>query len=97
MAVNRDPILKRCRALDLSPAVLGYDKKSNRNPNGNKRKKESEYASITTTNSLPRKRVSPVRTSSSSLSPDLTTLFSEWAWLAPDVRLVSWFLTVISV
>ena len=45
MAVNRDPILKRCRALDLSPAVLGYDKKSNRNPNGNKRKKESEYAS----------------------------------------------------
>ena len=45
MAVNRDPILKRCRALDLSPAVLGYDKNSNRNPNGNKRKKESEYAS----------------------------------------------------
>lgn len=44
MAVNRDPILKRCRALDLSPAVLGYDKKSNRNPNGNRRKKESEYA-----------------------------------------------------
>ena len=45
MAVNRDPILKRCRALDLSTAVLGYDKKSTRNPNGNKRKKESEYAS----------------------------------------------------
>ena len=45
MAVNRDPILKRCRALDLSPAVLGYDKKSNRNPGGNRRKKESEYGS----------------------------------------------------
>ena len=45
MAVNRDPILKRCRALDLIPAVLGYDKKSNRHPNGNKSKKESEYAS----------------------------------------------------
>ena len=43
MAVNRDPILKKCRALDLSPAVLGYDKKSRRNPGGNRRKKESEY------------------------------------------------------
>ena len=43
MAVNRDPILKKCRALDLSPAVLGYDKKSKRNPGGNRRKKESEY------------------------------------------------------
>jgi len=44
MAVNRDPILKRCRALDLSPSVMGYDKKSRRNPGGNRRKKESEYA-----------------------------------------------------
>lgn len=43
MAVNRDPILKRCRALDISPAVLGYAKKSNRNPDSNKRKKVSEY------------------------------------------------------
>ena len=43
MAVNHDPILKRCRALDLSPAVLGYDKKSNRNPGAGKRKKVSEY------------------------------------------------------
>ena len=43
MAVNRDPILKKCRALDLSPAVLGYDKKSIRNPGADKRKKLSEY------------------------------------------------------
>lgn len=47
MAVNRDPILKKCRALDISPAVLGYSekKKSKRNPDGNKRKKVSEYGS----------------------------------------------------
>ena len=32
MAVNRDPILKKCRSLDISPAVLGYseNKKSKR-------------------------------------------------------------------
>ena len=30
MAVNRVPILKRCRSLGLEPAYLGYDKKSNR-------------------------------------------------------------------
>ena len=30
MAVNRTPVLKRCRALDLDPTFLGYDKKSNR-------------------------------------------------------------------
>ena len=30
MAVNRVPILKRCRALGIEPSVLGYDKKSNR-------------------------------------------------------------------
>ena len=47
MAVNRDPILKKCRALDISPAVLGYSEKtkSKRNPAGNKRKKDSEYGS----------------------------------------------------
>ena len=31
MAVNRVPVLKRCRALGLEPSYLGYDKKSNRN------------------------------------------------------------------
>lgn len=30
MAVNRVPVLKRCRSLDLDPIFLGYDKKSNR-------------------------------------------------------------------
>ena len=43
MAVNRDPILKKCRALDISPAVMGYSKSSKRKPDGNKRKKVSEY------------------------------------------------------
>ncbi len=42
MAVNREPVLKRCRALGLDPVYLGYDKKSNR---GVRRtgKKVSEY------------------------------------------------------
>ena len=30
MAVNRVPVLKRCRSLGLDPIYLGYDKKSNR-------------------------------------------------------------------
>jgi small subunit ribosomal protein S4 len=42
MAVNRVPVLKRCRALGLEPAVLGYDKKSNRQ-NQHIGKKVSEY------------------------------------------------------
>lgn len=42
MAVNRVPVLKRCRALGLEPAYLGYDKKSNRN-NARAGKKVSEY------------------------------------------------------
>ena len=29
MAINRTPVLKRCRSLDLDPTFLGYDKKSN--------------------------------------------------------------------
>ena len=37
MAVNRTPVLKRCRSLDLDPTFLGYDKKSNRTKiHGNK-------------------------------------------------------------
>ena len=43
MAVNRDPILKRCRYLGISPAVVGIDKSSKRNPNANSRRKVSEY------------------------------------------------------
>ena len=43
MAVNRGPVLKRCRALGLEPAFLGYDKKSNRNSRKTANKKVSEY------------------------------------------------------
>ncbi|MBQ7360700.1 MAG: 30S ribosomal protein S4 [Lachnospiraceae bacterium] len=42
MAVNRVPVLKRCRALGLEPMVLGYDKKSNRT-SARAGKKMSEY------------------------------------------------------
>ena len=42
MAVNRTPVLKRCRSLDLDPTFLGYDKKSNRT-NARSNKKMSEY------------------------------------------------------
>ena len=42
MAVNRTPVLKRCRSLDLEPAYLGYSKTSKRkNPRAGK--KVSEY------------------------------------------------------
>lgn len=45
MAKNRQPIAKRCRALGISPAVMGYSgKTSYRNPNGNSRRKKSEYS-----------------------------------------------------
>lgn len=45
MAKNMQPIAKRCRALGISPTVMGYSKKtSNRNPNGNSRRKKSEYS-----------------------------------------------------
>lgn len=30
MAINRVPVLKRCRSLGLEPGFLGIDKKSNR-------------------------------------------------------------------
>ena len=42
MAVNKVPVLKRCRSLGLEPSYLGYDKKSKRNlQRGNR--KVSEY------------------------------------------------------
>ena len=43
MAVNRDPILKRCRYLGISPTVVGINKESFRKPNANGRRKVSEY------------------------------------------------------
>ncbi len=42
MAVNRVPVLKRCRSLNLDPVYLGYDKKSNRS-NARANRKMSEY------------------------------------------------------
>ncbi|MBR3839402.1 MAG: 30S ribosomal protein S4 [Clostridia bacterium] len=49
MARNIQPIVKRCRALGISPAEMGYTAKSKnestkRNPGANKRGKKSEYA-----------------------------------------------------
>ncbi|MDY2848069.1 MAG: 30S ribosomal protein S4 [Oscillospiraceae bacterium] len=43
MAVNKDPILKRCRYFGISPMVMGVSKESKRNPGANNRKKVSEY------------------------------------------------------
>ncbi len=42
MAVNKVPVLKRCRSLGLEPSYLGYDKKSKRNLVRSNRK-VSEY------------------------------------------------------
>ena len=42
MAVDRTPVLKRCRSLQMSPSVLGIDKKSKRNLQRANRK-VSEY------------------------------------------------------
>ena len=48
MARNTQPIVKRCRQLGISPAVMGYTSRtkseSNRNPKGQMRRKQSEYA-----------------------------------------------------
>lgn len=44
MAKNNQPIAKRCKALGVSPAVLGYNKKNTtRNAQNKMKKKQSEY------------------------------------------------------
>ena len=43
MAINRTPVLKRCRQLGLDPAVLGYSSKKESNRQPKRRRKESEY------------------------------------------------------
>ena len=45
MAINKQPIAKKCRSFEVSPATMGYgNKKSTRNPgNANRRRKVSEY------------------------------------------------------
>ena len=42
MAKNTQPVLKRCKTLGLSPAVLGYSKTTKRQPKQSRRK-QSEY------------------------------------------------------
>jgi small subunit ribosomal protein S4 len=44
MARNKQPVLKRCRALGIDPIVLGINKKSNRGPRPNASTKLTEYA-----------------------------------------------------
>ena len=49
MAKNMQPIVKRCRTLGISPAVMGYSEKSKQNsqkrhPGAQRRAKKSEYA-----------------------------------------------------
>ena len=44
MATNKQPVLKRCKTLKISPAVMGIHKESHRNQKQNTRKKQSEYA-----------------------------------------------------
>ncbi len=43
MAVNRTPILKRCKTLGISPVVMGVNKQTKRNPKSSRRK-QSEYS-----------------------------------------------------
>ena len=45
MAINRQPVARRCKKYDISPSVLGYSKKETwRNSQNNRRKKASEYS-----------------------------------------------------
>ncbi|MGL6065149.1 MAG: 30S ribosomal protein S4 [Fusobacteriaceae bacterium] len=44
MARNRQPVLKKCRALGIDPTVLGVNKTSSRGPRANANKKPTEYA-----------------------------------------------------
>ena len=45
MATSKQPIAKKCRSFEVSPATMGYgNKKTTRNPgNANRRRKVSEY------------------------------------------------------
>ena len=44
MATNKQPVLKRCKTLKISPAVMGIHKETHRNQKQNMRRKQSEYA-----------------------------------------------------
>ena len=43
MAVDRTPVLKRCRSLGIDPIVMGISKQSKRQPQKRRRRQESEY------------------------------------------------------
>lgn len=43
MARNRQPVLKKCRALGIDPVILGVNKSSNRGIRPNANKKPTEY------------------------------------------------------
>jgi small subunit ribosomal protein S4 len=44
MAINKQPVAKKCHSFGISPTVMGYGKKNTkRNPGGNRRRKVSEY------------------------------------------------------
>ena len=75
MAVDRQPVLKRCKALGISPMVLGYSKETNRHANANNRKKVSEYG-------MQLKEKQKLKF----LNQDLTTLYSEWVWLSQEEK-----------
>ena len=44
MAIDRTPVLKRCRQLGIDPVVLGYSSKKESIRQPKRRRKESEYA-----------------------------------------------------
>ena len=44
MAKNTQPVLKRCKTLGLSPAVLGYSKSTKRQPKQSRRKLLKAYS-----------------------------------------------------
>ncbi len=44
MANNKQPVLKRCATLNISPMVMGISKETHRKPQKNMHKKQSEYA-----------------------------------------------------
>jgi ribosomal protein S4 len=43
MAIDRTPVLKRCRQLGIDPAELGYSSKKESIRQPKRRRKESEY------------------------------------------------------
>ena len=56
MAIDRTPVLKRCRQLGIDPAELGYSSKKESIRQPKRRRKESEYG-------MQLRTASPVRTS----------------------------------